>query len=457
MENKILNAFRPFILILMTTCMVLLTQYIPEGTVLLNYETKEVDFFYDVKADDDASWNISDFEPMTYAGFGSVSAVTDNIKSFFTLFPGYTPAPVESFSGNTAILKNFAKALNGTKNGQVRIAHFGDSVIEGDLISADLRKNLQSQFGGGGVGFVAINSPDIAFRTTTRLSYSDNWKYGAVFAQNSDKLPVGINGAVAYTNGNSWVNYEPYGLYGIKYFTSAKLYYQSDAGGSITVNTNTSGDKSFTLKGSKKIEELDLGLSGRVRSMKITIPAGTKGCFYGVSFEEGNGIYVDNYPLRGNSGIALRDIPESSFKDFSKYFNYDLIILHFGLNMLEQNMKDLSWYESAMNKIIANFKTVYPKAGIVVIGVQDKGIKKGSKFITEPSVLKLLETQKKIAADSDVAFWNLFEAMGGEGAMSKWVAEGKAQKDYTHVNTEGAKKMADLFTDAITEYYNANK
>lgn len=456
MENQKLNAFRPFTLIMLATVLVLLTQYIPEGTILLNYETKEVDFFYDVKAEEDESFIPSSLDNIAFAGIGGCISVNDNIKGFFTIFPGYTPV-VENFSGNTSILKNFAKALNNAKNGKVRIAHFGDSVIEGDLISADLRKNLQSQFGGSGVGFVAINSPDIAFRNTTRLSYSDNWKYGAVFASNSDKLPVGLNGAVAYTNGNSWVNYEPYGLYGIKQFHSAKLYYQSDAGGNITVGTNTSGEKTFTLKGSKKIEELDLGLSGRVKNVKITIPAGTKGNFYGVSFEEGNGIYVDNYPLRGNSGIALRDVPESMLKDFSKYLDYDLILLHFGLNMLEQNMKDLSWYESAMSKIISQFKSVYPKAGIVVIGVQDKGIKKGSKFVTEPSVLKLLETQKKIAADNSVAFWNLFEAMGGEGAMSKWVADGKAQKDYTHVNTEGAKKMADLLTDAINDYYNANK
>ena len=41
----------------------------------------------------------------------------------------------------------------------VRIAYFGDSYIEGDILTADLRAYLQQHFGGCGVGFVDIASP----------------------------------------------------------------------------------------------------------------------------------------------------------------------------------------------------------------------------------------------------------------------------------------------------------
>jgi len=443
------NSFKPFFLVLMAVTVVLFTQYIPEGTKIFFYETKEVDFFSDVRIDEEETSRLQVKNPeVLTAGFASLFFRGAGSSFLNTL--AYFP-PAEKISGNTQMLKKFADALGQSKTKKIRIAHFGDSGIEGDLITADIRKNLQSKYGGHGVGFVAINSMDIAFRTTTKLSYSDNWKFGSIFGQNPEKLPVGLNGAVSYTSGGSWVKYEVTNLYGIKHFTNAKLYYQSDAGGQITVSVNNGTAKSFTLKGSKKIEELDFSLSGRNKSLNITVPNGTKGNFYGVSFEENTGIYVDNFPLRGNSGISLRDVPETMFKDFSKHLDYDLIVLNFGLNMLDQDTKDLSWYITAMNKNIATLKSAFPEAGILVIGVQDKAIKKGSKFITDPAVLKVLAAQKKIAEESNVAFWSLYEAMGGEGAMAKWVAENKASKDYTHLNTEGAREVATLLSDALNE------
>ena len=52
----------------------------------------------------------------------------------------------------------FYEALNrvsstDSDDKQVRIAVFGDSFIEADIFTADLREMLQKQFGGCGVGF----------------------------------------------------------------------------------------------------------------------------------------------------------------------------------------------------------------------------------------------------------------------------------------------------------------
>ena len=43
-------------------------------------------------------------------------------------------------------------------DGLVRKAVFGDSFIEADIFTADLREMLQKRFGGCGVGFVTITS-----------------------------------------------------------------------------------------------------------------------------------------------------------------------------------------------------------------------------------------------------------------------------------------------------------
>ena len=61
--------------------------------------------------------------------------------------------PIEDFGGadSTTLGRLYEKLLAGEP---VRIAFMGDSFVEGDILTADLRESLQETFGGGGVGFV---------------------------------------------------------------------------------------------------------------------------------------------------------------------------------------------------------------------------------------------------------------------------------------------------------------
>jgi lysophospholipase L1-like esterase len=49
--------------------------------------------------------------------------------------------------------------------------------------------------------------------------------------------------------------------------------------------------------------------------------------------------------------------------------------------------------------------------------------------------------------------------MGGENSMPNWVNANPplAFKDYIHFNDQGAKKVAQLFTDALIDEYNKYK
>ena len=56
----------------------------------------------------------------------------------------------------------------------MRIAVLGDSFIEGDILTADLRERLQQAYGGGGAGFAPMASPLTAFRRTIKTQ-SKGW------------------------------------------------------------------------------------------------------------------------------------------------------------------------------------------------------------------------------------------------------------------------------------------
>ena len=68
---------------------------------------------------------------------------------------------IEDYSDSTLRgMTPFYRALDelAQRPRQVRIAVFGDSFIEADILTADLRNMLQDKYGGCGVGFVTITS-----------------------------------------------------------------------------------------------------------------------------------------------------------------------------------------------------------------------------------------------------------------------------------------------------------
>ena len=95
---------------------------------------------------------------------------------FSALLPAdSTIVSVEEFRGDdfdTPMGRLYEKLLLGQE--PVRVAFMGDSFVEGDILTADLRELLQDTFTGGGVGFVPVASPLTGFRQTVKTT-SKGW------------------------------------------------------------------------------------------------------------------------------------------------------------------------------------------------------------------------------------------------------------------------------------------
>ena len=341
------------------------------------------------------------------------------------------------------------------------IGSISDSVsveasVESDLISSDFRDLFQKEFGGKGVGIVPITSQDVNFRKTTDLSFSDDWETASVYARNKDRLPLGISGHVFVNADGSWVEMKTNNRYKtVKSFDVVKLYY-SHATSNAEVKYSIDGGKEVkkSLTAGNKLNVLEIK-NNDTKSVKFTFPKAKSAYYYGVSLESGDGVYVDNYALRGNSGVDLKKIDAAELKAFDKELDYDLVILEFGLNILSGRRTNFKRYEKDMVKVINGMKKAMPNASFLLVGVHDKCIKKGSKFITDPAVPELVKAQKNIAEKTDVAIWNLFEAMGGENSMVEWVDSNppKAFIDYIHFNDVGAKEEATMLFNELMKKY----
>jgi len=460
---KLKGNSKPSIIMAIAVLLLLASSYIPQEAEVFGYKIKPVDMLCDIEKDEPMASSMQNGLNM-FAGDLNPALIENLLGGGETpadalyLEPAVQPAYPVGLSGNVSQMSYFFQALKQAKSKKVRIAHFGDSAIEGDNITADFRQNLQGEFGGMGAGFLNITSQDVTFRTTTKQSFSDNWKIGSVLTGNPDKLPIGFSGFTFSPKGASYVSFEATDRFkSVKSFKYAKVFYSDAKNSSIKYSFNNQADQSISITPGGGIKELTLKANGDARSVKITTTMANQANFYGVSLEGDNGVYVDNLPLRGNSGVALKNIPFQAMTDINKYMDYKLIILNFGLNVASSEMKDYTWYENDMIKIIGNLKKAFPHTSILVVGVADKSFKKGTKFITDPGVIKLIATQKVIAEKAGVAFWNLFEAMGGMNSMESWVNSNLAQKDYTHLTLQGAKKTADMLSKAILDEYRKSK
>lgn len=382
----------------------------------------------------------------------------ENGNAAYAPIPG-TKVPI---TGDLNQMKYFFAALKDAKTKKMRIAHYGDSIIEGDLISSDIRQFLQQKFGGNGAGFVSMNSFDIQFRKTTKHTFSGDWKSAAVYTKNPDKLPLGINGAAFQAAENGWVKFETtiYSKW-LKTYKTARIFY-TNATPNATIKYQFGNQPAQTMKlqaGGGKIKEAVINSNSDVNSLQINFSQCGNTIFYGVSLENGNGVYVDNLPLRGNSGASIYDIPAQTLKDFNELNNYKLIILQFGLNVLTSDYSDYAWYVNKMDNVINNLKQAFPNTSIMLISIGDKSEKQGTKFVTSPGVLQLVKAQKNIAEKNKIAFWSMFDAMGGKNSMDSWVNASPplAFKDYSHLTYEGATRVGDLLFQAMMDEYNKMK
>jgi hypothetical protein len=367
-------------------------------------------------------------------------------------------------------MAQFFEALKNIKTKKkVRIAWFGDSMVEGDLITQDLRYLLQKQFGGSGVGIVPITSVTAGFRQTVQHTFSENWTNRNLLDPASAADMLGITGFVFKPQLNSkidtnnvnnynlsWVKYKGSRQKGLDQFYKARLFYgQTENNSLVSVEVNNAQKTNITLGGKKNVNTMDYSSSTPFNEIKFTFLNHDKLPVYAVSLESDTGVIVDNLSFRGNSGLPLTKIPENILQGFDEQNKYDLIILQYGMNAVSPTAKDYHWYHQGLNRMVKHIQRSFPNAAILFVGVPDKGFKQDGQYITNPGVPFVVETEKQVAEENGIAFWNLFEAMGGFNSMVKWANADTslANKDYTHFNFRGASKVGRMLYKELDKEY----
>lgn len=345
----------------------------------------------------------------------------------------------------------------------LRIMHFGDSQLEGDRISGVIRENLQTLFGGCGVGFLPISETN-----TGRLNVlkdENGWERYQVFGKGrkGDHSRYGFLGYY-HKIGEDSLSRKKAGIEfrkNSRYFRKAQNFEQMSllyANTKDSVDYELKTDSGIVSKGnlmasqdvSRSIWQMNGFSNGKI---SLSLEAINSPDVYGVSLDCKKGVAVDNIALRGSSGTEFTKMDKDYLKQQLKDLNVGLIIFQFGLNVVPAELKSYKYYENMMYKQLKLFKEILPSASVLVISVTDACKNEEESFA---NIAKVRDAQKKAAKRANCSFWDLYEVMGGELSMPSWVnAEPSlAEKDFKHFNSRGAKVIGNKLFNALISDYN---
>jgi len=346
---------------------------------------------------------------------------------------------------------NGMKALkDAIREGRLaRIAFLGDSYIEGDILCQDFRAMMQERYGGSGVGYMNLHSEFPGFRQSVRQD-GKGWKELSV-RKGAKSEYIGLSENYFIPSGKATASYK--GVNKIKCADSwdvSRLLVVAPRGGQVKthIDSDTTDWTINTLEPSPEVQ--CVRIDGRTSQFKLETSTESLVAL-GVWLDSRSGVSVDCMSSRGYSGLTLSKTSLELCRQESSFVNYQLIILEFGINAMSSEQSDYSVYAKGMARVIGHLRQCYPGAGILVMGIGDRGEKRGGEVHSMYSAEGMVTAQRNAARMTGSMFWDTREAMGGNESIVAYASEGLANKDYVHLTHKGGKRLAGHLFNAFTK------
>ena len=352
-------------------------------------------------------------------------------------------------------LTAFYQALDSADRMPVRVVHYGDSQIEEDRISSILRELWQQEYGGGGVGLLPLHQtiPTSSLRQWISINGHTQSTQGGpkrylIYGPSSMRLKgddYGVMGQVAALNNqlvtgseNTIMHIAPYDnkIKSFNYFNQVRILTDSIQ---LSITQPQTAIRDTLICGNTLFSLPD-------STTRTHLHFRGKGHIYGVSLETPTGVIVDNIPMRGCSGNIFTRIDSLMLCSFFQQTNTRLIILQYGGNMIPQtkNRSTVNGYVNKLREQIHYLRACAPQASILFIGPSDMSTRINGNLTTYPMVPYMDQQLALMAQEEQIAYWSMYQAMGGKGSMITWRNKGLAGSDYVHFTRKGATKVGKL-------------
>jgi lysophospholipase L1-like esterase len=355
-------------------------------------------------------------------------------------------------------LRPFYLALWRTELGApgaiTRVLHYGDSPITADSITADVRSLLQQHFGDAGHGFVLIAKPWAWYGHRGVDVKGKGWRIAAATQVRAKDGFHGLGG-VSFEGDTGASSHFELG----EDHARMEIHYLRQPGGGV-LSVEASGQKLGEIATDGPDKEPDyqtFPLNAGARSIDFTVERGPVRLF-GVSFERNApGVIYNSLGLNGGQvQVVVRYFDKAQWTEELQHQRPDLVVINYGTNESGYAEYIEKSYPGELRQVIQRVKDALPRASVLIMSPMDRGQRDSdSRIVTIPTLPRLVELQRKMAAEMGCAFFNTFQAMGGEGTMARWYdSEPRlVSADFTHPLPAGARKVGVLLDQALESGY----
>ncbi|AJR03435.1 SGNH/GDSL hydrolase family protein [Siansivirga zeaxanthinifaciens] len=354
------------------------------------------------------------------------------------------------------------------QSGSCRIIHYGDSQIEGDRMSAYIRNRLQNLYNGKGPGFIPI--VQAYEHISAVVTPSENWTRHAYFNPRETKFTHKKYGVY-----NSFSRFTP--LYtrekdslifdslpsvqatikispskksfsNLRSFTNIGLHYgNATAPTTINVYNGETLVKSGNLITDGNYHNFKIILPTTPESLRIELESIISPDFYGVTLDGSEGVSLDNVAMRGSSGTVFSGTSDSNFSQMLNELNPKIVIMQYGGNTVPylKDSTSVDNYSRYLQNHINWIKRKTSKTNFIFIGPSDMTTTENGQLRTYKLLPYLNKKLLEMCTSNNVAYWSMYDAMGGENSMQHWVDQKLAGTDYTHFTMSGNKLISELF------------
>jgi lysophospholipase L1-like esterase len=364
-----------------------------------------------------------------------------------------------------AALRRFFESLARLESGQaqddVRITQFGDSHTAADIQTGAVRRALQTRFGDGGRGFVAIGRPWKRWlQDGVRVGMSTDWD-PAKSKLERGKLTgdglYGLSGIGLFTRqhgARAWTDVNA------KTSRAELAYLEQPNGGAFDVLVDGVRVVRVSTRGEKTTSAFRAFDVAEASAHQLEVRAVGDGAVrvFGMSLDRGqHGIVLDALGINGARISTALSWNEQHWAEQLKHRAPALVVLAYGTN--ESTDIDMSQhaYERQLVDALGRVARGVPSASCLLLGPPDRAIDTKEGWVSAPKLAEIIAAQRRVAEAAGCAFYDQLSAMGGDGSIASWAAEDppRAQKDRVHLTREGYAQLGTSFASDLMRAYAA--
>jgi lysophospholipase L1-like esterase len=368
------------------------------------------------------------------------------------------PPPSPLLDDDSHELDPFFAALwnleQGKSHGVVTILHYGDSPTTADLITGEVRAQLQARFGDAGRGYTLIARPWAWYGHCGVQMNDHGWKIRTGVGLIREGI-YGLGGAAFEGQPGAWSKFT---LTESRQTAAAIEYFAHPGGGVFQVQADgVPIAEQSTAADSEAAVSLDVSLPPGTTTVTLQPTQGTVTLF-GIDFRRGStGLLYDSLGLNGaTTSVLARVLAPGIWRQELDHAAPTLIVVNYGSNESSFGTFVHKQYAAELRLAIDRLRTAAPSASILIMSPMDRGERQGLDDIeTMSTIPEIVAIERQVAAESHCAFFDTYDAMGASGTMARWYAASPrlVTADLLHPTPQGAAIVATLFVQQLSLRY----